>query len=273
MTTPHQQQEERDAFDRFVSIGGLAVVISSIRLGDVQKSEPDVVCTVDGLGEVGFELTEIVENDFMQTRSIWQKVDQTLRDELQKLPPPTLAAFQAKYANADIGVSFDHKQTEKTMIAAIPSVLTLLHSLPSGVVGAIEASNLTGGIVDKIRITRLSASLGPVIYAQHPGGWLGDVTAHRIGNKLGKNYSASPVRRELIAYFRTQPPALADLRDDALDQLIAGRLTLDLSQDSGFLTFGARRLTVSTRPEIQSANGAADRNCVMASSAQRHCCE
>jgi hypothetical protein len=214
-------KHEREVFDQFVRIAKLPVRPGSIRAGNPALMEPDIVADVDGQGSTGFELTRIAEHDFMKTRAAVARVDRALREALSNLPPDEKAVLQAKYGNADIAVWLSFEHSVREIEATFPKVFRLLQSFPDGYSGTWSAT--TAGILTDLDVHRISAPHGgPTIYAQHPGGWLGDVTIESIEKKLRRTYSASPARRELLAYYREEPPISDDVRRPAIREYLDG---------------------------------------------------
>lgn len=103
--TSAKQEHELQVFGHFLTISNLRVRRETIRLGDADVQEPDIVCEIDGIGAAGFELTRIAEQDFMSTRARWAAIDGQLRGDFASLAPSKHATLSQQYGNAQIGVT------------------------------------------------------------------------------------------------------------------------------------------------------------------------
>lgn len=213
-----KQLHERKVFDRFLAISQLQVHVDTIRPGDPNCREPDIVCDLIGVGPTGFELTRIAQADFMETRSLDDRANEALRSRYAELSPGRKATLDDMYRDADVAVRLSFDGGIKSINTAIPAAFTALESLPRGCTGEWKVPpRRRHGAFRSIYITRYAKQIGPILYVPHPGGWVGDVTVPRLAAKFGRQYNPEPSRRELVAYFAEQPPTLDDVRKPLLN--------------------------------------------------------
>lgn len=63
-----QEQFERLVFESFTQVAPFTVLKGTIE--NRSPPEPDIVCKIEGRGEVGFELTELIDQSHMERVSL-----------------------------------------------------------------------------------------------------------------------------------------------------------------------------------------------------------
>jgi hypothetical protein len=196
--------EERGIFEHFAHHAKLEVRDGSI----TQPDPPDILCGVDGLGAVAFELVSLDSGDELRRMGYFLRVEEFWSAELQKAEPATLA----RHAGAQINVSFRAAANQAARKAALGTLVAALGNLPNGAEGevfgalpeALESAEMrcfpiTGGPV--IREFSLHA-----VKFENPGWAPVDIDLSRIDAKIAKYKNGWGVRAELLAYSRWGMP-------------------------------------------------------------------
>lgn len=218
---------ERAIFLQFAKLNGLIVDEATLRAGNADLQEPDVICDVAGLGAVGFELRRIAESHFMEAGAQPIKFASMLRKQFAALPANRFSELSQKYADADIGVAFAFEHGGGAIQQALPRVFELLESLPAGFSGQHDVDRFGREQTLKwVTIARSPVLKRPVFYVVPDGTWMSDATVDAIKAKIRKTYSALPTRRELLVYFDEQPPMLDEVRLPATDAYLASLQSL-----------------------------------------------
>jgi hypothetical protein len=199
--------EERAIFERFAADAALLVGFASI----TQPNPPDVLCEIEGLGRVAFELVQLDAQqelarmgDFLSIRELWAQAAESMTMETRQ-----------RHRGAQINVEFDNNTNQRGRRAALARIATRLAELPEGVEGDLFEALPTGlasaelrhfGMDDGPRINEVSAS-GPAA-----------VDLDRIDAKIAHYGEGWGVRGELLAYARWGMP-FSDQPHDAAGYL------------------------------------------------------
>jgi hypothetical protein len=193
-----QAEEEKSIFLDFASISGLPIDLNSI--ANREPPEPDITCEVSGEGIVGFELTELIDREFMAWTSLacWTKshLYETWHDNLDDYERTKL---QEKFKNALLHFVYVKNATKRKRTIFTREILRELIDLPDNFEGAALSNPIRfPDILQEVRISR-GIFQGPIFDVESVG-WLGDPTAPAIRKKLMNVYSCNyPI--ELLAHI------------------------------------------------------------------------
>ena len=125
MTDPHTSHELH-IFSQFVSATGLSVLSDSII--KCPPPAPDILCRVDGRGEIAFELVEIIDESMARRNGDALRLQQLLGDTVRQYPEKKRAEFLSRYQHSSILMGFDDEAPYKVRAEAVPAILDLLLS-------------------------------------------------------------------------------------------------------------------------------------------------
>jgi hypothetical protein len=193
----NQAEKERAVFLEFVPASGLAVDTESVE--NRTPPEPDIVCQISGRGMVGFELTELIDQEFMARLGLMGRTQRHLAEAWRTgLSSTESSEFRRKYANALLHFVYREGTTLRKREAVTIPVLQTLLRLADDFGGTVGDLPDFSSVLREIRISRGSFT-GPVLDVDSSG-WLGDPAAAACRKKLSKTYEcAYPV--ELLAYI------------------------------------------------------------------------
>jgi hypothetical protein len=195
---PNQADSERETFEAFALVAPFRVIQGTIE--SRRPPEPDIVCEIEGRGRVGFELTELIDEDYKARVNTMFKTKQHLstywRNELKA---PVRQLFEFKYGDASICVTYQEGANYRRRKRATPSLIQTLLSLPDNFSGEVQSSNNTmDDIIGRVYIDRPGIA-GPIVDVDSYGR-LGDPTQFAIERKLRKTYMCDyPI--ELLAHI------------------------------------------------------------------------
>lgn len=215
-----QQRFEREVFEAFASVAPLNVIPDTIE--NRSPPEPDILCEIEGLGRVGFELTELIDQNFMARLNLMFKTKEHLSKYWRsELTDAECDAFKNKYANALIHVVYVEGVSLSRRISISPALFKALIGLPEGQEGTnLRGEKTLSGRVREVRVRR-GDLVGPIVDVDSFG-WLGDPTYDALSKKFEKKYECDyPI--ELLAHIETDllPPngAWIAAADEAVTQL------------------------------------------------------
>ena len=192
-----QAQIELDVFRDFVSVVTRPILPETI--SHREPPEPDIVCEIAGEGIVGFELTELIDHQFMARLDLKVKTEKSLSDFWKsELSTPESNSFKAKYGNAHLIFRFSSDVGYRERLTVLDRIFEELLTLPSDYIGdALKNDTRFAPTLVLVRIRR-GNFIGPIIGVDSFG-WLGNPAGNTISKKLSKIYQcAYPV--ELLAY-------------------------------------------------------------------------
>lgn len=194
----NQAETERAVFLEFAPVSGLQIDIDSVE--SREPPEPDIVCQIAEDGIVGFELTELIDREFMARIGLMAKTRQKLREAWQSgLTSAEAIEFKRKFGNALLHFVYRPETNHSKRQSVTLPVLRALLSLPDDLEGVVlRDSPEFSSVLDEVRINR-GGFEGPILDVDSSG-WLGDPTAPAILKKLSKSYECDyPL--ELLAYI------------------------------------------------------------------------
>jgi hypothetical protein len=193
-----QSATEKSVFLEFAPICGLPIHIETVE--SRTPPEPDIVCHVDGSGLVGFELTELVDREFMARIGLMAKTRQKLAEAWKTgLSDGESNEFRQRFGNALLHFVYRPETSQNKRQTVTLPVLRELLNLPNGFEGiALREDPAFSAVLEEVRVDR-GGFRGPVLDVDSAG-WLGDPTAPAIRKKLSKTYECDyPL--ELLAYI------------------------------------------------------------------------
>jgi hypothetical protein len=143
-----QAQKELAVFNSFLKEAPLLVDRGSIE--SRKPPEPDIVCNVIGVGRIGFELTEIVDESFMIRIAKMAATNRHLNQYWKKtLPEDENDIFRSKYSDAAILVSYvalpaesASKKLPPKRETLSPQIFSFLNALPDGAFGRFNSARV-----------------------------------------------------------------------------------------------------------------------------------
>lgn len=187
---------ELQVFREFAAVVEMPIIPSTVSRRN--PPEPDLVCEVRDEGLLGFELTELIDAQFMSRLDLLAKTRKALTQHWQKLPQADSVKFKTKYGNALLHFRFGSDIGYLKRSATFSALFSELLALPDGFVG--EALRLDKHFLPTLEaiVVRRGQFVGPMVDVDSFG-WLGDPTKDTVSSKLAKTYECSyPV--ELLAY-------------------------------------------------------------------------
>jgi hypothetical protein len=183
--------------------------------------EPDILCSIDGVGEVAFEVVELIDESL--ARRTWDqlKLISKFKAGCDALQTEQIAAVRSRVGNALIHVTFEDSARFNTQVGAIDSVFEALSAVDSTFEGELRrqmAPELSSA-VRSIRINRIRSE-GP-FFDVDAGGSLSDPTVGSIRSKWAKVYT-TPHPMELLAYYELQPELPDILWRPTLESFLSG---------------------------------------------------
>lgn len=121
--------EERGIFECFAHAAGLVVRPESI----TQPDPPDILCEIQGLGQVGFELVQLDDQGELQRMKYLGRGAEFWEEALQEMPHDALERHRA----AQINVAFDEQANQAQRRRALKLIADVLRKMPEGVEGAL----------------------------------------------------------------------------------------------------------------------------------------
>lgn len=200
-----QKLFEREVFDSFVTVAPFKVVSGSVENRD--PPEPDIVCEIEEYGRVGFELTELIDQNFMARLNLMFNTKKHLSKYWKtELSDDDSDSFKNKYANALIHVVYVEGLSLRKRKSVSRSLFDALNELPDGEEGTkLKGDKKLSHRIREVRIRRGNL-VGPIVDVDSFG-WLGDPTYDALSKKFAKNYNCDyPI--ELVAHIETDllPP-------------------------------------------------------------------
>ena len=198
MSAQKQVETELQVFREFATAIERPIISETIT--HCNPPAPDIVCEIIGEGMVGFELTEIVDFNFMARIDLMAKTRKALaqfwKEQLSEFQSQT---FKTKYNNALLHFCFNDKAGFQKRSTVFRSVFEELLKLPDDFTGeALRHNQRFLPTLEYVRVAR-GQFVGPNIDV-NSFGWLSDLTKETISNKLSKKYKCDyPI--ELLAYI------------------------------------------------------------------------
>lgn len=212
--------EERGIFECFARAAGLVVRPESI----TQPDPPDILCEIEGLGQVGFELVQLDDQRELQRMKYLGRGPEFWEEALQETPHDVLE----RHRTAQINVVFDPKASQARRRGALKLIADALRRIPAGVEGALLTEMPEGLESAELRCFR-SIAYGPVMrevsrfaVTFEPGRIApAGIDFERIQSKIDHYGHGWGTPAELVAYARWGMP-FSDQMHEA-PQFIASR--------------------------------------------------
>ena len=120
---------ERDVFIAFSKVAPFVVLPDTIE--NRRPPEPDILCQIDGMGKVGFELTELIDEDYMAHIGMLFNTKKFLSDYWKNgLDQEDSALFNKKYKGALLHFEFSPETKFKERKTAAKKAFIKLLNLP-----------------------------------------------------------------------------------------------------------------------------------------------
>lgn len=181
-----KQRREREIFRAFAEVAPFKVLPGSIE--SRTPPEPDILCHIENHGAVGFELTELIDQAYMDCIGLMFKTKQYLTNYWQsELGTTNSALFRDKYSDALLHFEYAPATSLKERKVAAKKALPKLLNLPHNSDGELLKSDPElAPVLQWVQITRIGIT-EPIIdvssYAR-----LGDPTAQAIRKKFLNTY-------------------------------------------------------------------------------------
>ena len=191
-----QAREELKVFSLFAKASGLPV--RRVTSGDAGQGQPDILCEIQGVGPVAFELTELVTPTFARELQNGQQLKRLFQDAFAKD-----SVLNQLYHNAHIYIGFQKDAALNHRKAVIPEIVATLREKPDTFKGLVwPLPKQLRRAVRELTINRGTFS-GPIFDLMEA-----TLREHnylkRLESKFQKNYETDR-RMELLAYFAYQP--------------------------------------------------------------------
>lgn len=132
----NQANHELSIFSSFVMATKLAVTPNSIQKR--QPPEPDILCSIEGRGDVAFELVEIVDESMARRDSDALRLRRVLFETYQNYLEEKRRAFFSRYGHCSIHVAFEENASYRDRAVAAPAVLDFLLCVAQPITGQIR---------------------------------------------------------------------------------------------------------------------------------------
>lgn len=197
--------EERGIFESFAKAAGLLVRPESI----TQPDPPDILCEVEGLGQVGFELVQLDDQVELQRMKYLGRGPKFWEEALLEMPQNVIECHRA----AQVDVAFDAKANQNRRRGALKLIADALGKMPEGAEGALFAKMPEGLESAQLRCFR-SISHGPLMrevsgyrLTFEPGRVAPvGIDLERIQSKIDHYADRWGIPAELLAYARWGMP-------------------------------------------------------------------
>ena len=236
--------EERSIFESFAKAAGLLVRPESI----TQPDPPDILCEIEGLGQVGFELVQLDDQVELQRMKYLGRGPEFWEDTLREIPHDVIERHRA----AQINVVFDATANQARRRRALRLIADALREMPEGAEGALLAQMPEGLESVELRCFR-SITDGPLMrevsgfgLTFEPGrGAPVGIDLGRIQNKIDHYAEHWGTPAELLAYARWGMP-FSDQMHEA-PQFLAARFPGGIFR-RGWIYEVTSRLVVACAP-------------------------
>ena len=205
-----QAQRELAVFRAFASACPLPIRPESI----AKQEDPggDIICTIEGEGEVLFELTEIVDQGGARRAADQDMLQPYLTDEWLQLS----AADRSKLAGIHVAVTFYEAASKTAKKKAASQIVDCLRQLPPLFVGRVTAPEAAKQVVKAVQVRGWLDQEMPSFHVASAGNPR-EMTVEAIARKVSIPYGDSrPI--ELLGYaYRVR---VRDLWERELAQLL-----------------------------------------------------
>lgn len=261
MNKNRQTRHELETFANFVEAAKLSVMAASVQKRP--EPEPDILCSIEGQGDVAFELVQIIDKSMARRDSAAARLRQMLRDTCKNYPEEKRAAFLSRYQDCLFHIAFEEEAPYRDKADAVPTVLDFLLFSDEPITGEIHFGEhrenaeqiykyatlsyshdyihvafpqnymrsplillkRNSSILRGIKWLNVSriAHLNGPIFDVDVTGSFGEPALQAIQKKFEKKYSAASPI-ELLAFYETQPVLPEDLWLDELASFVLKNL-------------------------------------------------
>lgn len=153
-----QADRERDVFISFAEAAPFSVLPETIE--NRNPPEPDILCEIEGIGKVGFELTELIDQDYMARIGLLFNTKQFLSNYWRKeLNQKESTLFGEKYKGALIHFEFAPNSKLKERKTAAKKAFAKLLQLPDSPVGEVLKDDAElSPVLNWVNISRIDLS-------------------------------------------------------------------------------------------------------------------
>lgn len=194
MKADRQAPGELTVFRAFAQACPLPIKPESIAKRD--PPEPDILCTVDGQGEVGFELTEVVDPGLARHFYSGLDLKRQLYDLYRQLPP----AEQEKIHGRSVYVEFHQQPSARARERLLPEILHWVARQPADFEGNLVIPASSQPVVRQVRIWPAPQL---ILFDVRSRGGEHRPTIAAMESKLWKDFGREPPV-ELLAYSSIQ---------------------------------------------------------------------
>lgn len=186
------------------------------------EPEPDIACRSEKLGCLAFELTQLIDDNFMPRIALMSHTKRDLIQALEnELSDHESQAFRERHCNAAISFTFDPDANLSRRRAVMADAMRALLELPDGHTGlGLRDHPDFHPILQHVAISRGNFE-GPILDADSTG-WLSDPTRNALRRKFRKRYETSnPIHLLMHIEIDLLPPedAWQAEIDNAVDEL------------------------------------------------------
>ncbi len=235
----YKAREERCIFEVFAASASLRFARDSL----TQPNPPDILCAVDGLGQVAFELVQLDGeeelsrmSDFRDLERLWIEVTHNLATEIQR-----------KHRNAQIDVIFQPDANQRVRRQIFDRVTARLGDLPDTFTGELFVESGMPVGLKSARLRRFDIDDGPKVM-EISGSRPVRVDLTRIDAKIAHYHNDElKVRTELLAYSRWGLP-FSD-QDTGAENCLVDRFPAGIFSRAWIFELTSRRI-VARWPEV-----------------------
>jgi hypothetical protein len=180
-----QKERERRIFREFAGVSPLEINDESIRSGDEEKKEPDILCHLkDGSG-LAFELTEAVDEKVPHKDNMCEKAEE-FWEEYKNKHEAERERFECVFSGCSLTLSLSDQATVDTVKKAIPEIFKRYTTSCSSDLGLIkrEVSGLPEGC-ESIMIEPKDAK---PIFRCSTGSFISSACITALEKKFAKQY-------------------------------------------------------------------------------------
>ena len=215
MSDAHTNRELR-AFNAFAKAQGWD--LDSCAIEKRKPKEPDLLVVTPSGETVGYEMVEIMGEDFGGMIGKVVGTKKALQKQLKALPPGTRQVFEGLYSDALLYFRFSEGSTVRARTDELPRIFDWLMTLPEDFVGDKLVDGKKSSCFISVNVSR-GRFQRPVLDPAS-GGYIGDAANSSISKKLRKEYETTHPA-ELIAHLGDQPMLPDDVWQSNLRELLA----------------------------------------------------
>lgn len=207
--TDLKRREERGIFEDFARSAGLAIVEGSL----AQPDPPDILCEIEGLGPVAFELVQLDTGRELARMSDFRRVSELWADVAAHVVDP---AVRAQHGNTQINIIFGAEVNQRVRRRIMEEIAARLEALAADFTGPIFNQQTPEGL-ESAGLRRFEFDDGPRVFEVSIVGEV-NVELDRIDAKIVHYTDGWGVRAELLAYARWGLP-FTDRENNAVEYL------------------------------------------------------